>query len=61
MEVGDGGKDAGQKKPYRKPTVESRGLKLGVYGDYGCGSPGGAYDDNHRGGHRGGGNGHHGL
>jgi hypothetical protein len=62
MEVGDGGKDAGQKKPYRKPTVESRGLKLGVYGDYGTGgSQGGPYDDNHRGGHRGGGNGHHGL
>lgn len=38
------GKDAGLKKPYRKPTVESRGLKLGVYGDYG------RNDDNHGGG-----------
>ena len=35
MKIGDSGKDKGLKKPYRKPTVESRGLKLGVYGDYG--------------------------
>lgn len=34
MKIGGSGKDNGLKKPYRKPTVESRGLKLGVYGDY---------------------------
>jgi hypothetical protein len=35
MKTGVSGKDKGLKKPYRKPTVDSRGLKLGVYGDYG--------------------------
>jgi hypothetical protein len=28
------------KKPYTKPTVESRTLKLGVYGEYGGGNTG---------------------
>ncbi|MHB8078487.1 MAG: hypothetical protein ACYDIE_04455 [Candidatus Krumholzibacteriia bacterium] len=64
MKISDSGKDAGLKKPYRKPTVESRGLKLGVYGDYagdidsrggrddhgGHGGHGGDHGD-HRGGH----------
>ena len=55
MKNSNGGKDAGLKKPYRKPTVESRGLKLGVYGDYG------SNDDNHGGthDHHGGGRGDH--
>jgi hypothetical protein len=35
MNIGDSGKNKGLKKAYRKPTVDSRGLKLGVYGDYG--------------------------
>ena len=43
MKIDDSGKDKGLKKPYRKPMVESRGLKLGVYGDYGRG------DDSHGG------------
>lgn len=66
VKIGDSGKDKGLKKPYRKPTVDSRGLKLGVYGDYG------RDDNNHsdgndghggRGGHhgRGGHRGGHGL
>ena len=66
MKIDDSGKDKGLKKPYRKPTVDSRGLKLGVYGDYG------RDDNNHsdgndghggRGGHhgRGGHRGGHGL
>lgn len=57
MKNGDSGRDNGLKKPYSKPTVESRGLKLGVYGDYGNpGIQGNGDDDNHHG-HRG--RGHH--
>lgn len=48
MKVDVTGKDKGAKKPYHKPTVDSRGLKLGVYGTYG------RDDENH------GGGGHHG-
>jgi hypothetical protein len=63
MRSSDGGKDKELKKPYRKPTVESRRLNLGVYGCYG------SDDDNHGSGnsghgnhgHRGHGNGHHGF
>ncbi len=52
MKIGSSGKDKGLKKPYRKPTVDSRGLKLGVYGDYGCDeNKSGGGDDDH-GGHR---------
>ena len=59
MKIGDSGKDNGLKKPYRKPTVDSRGLKLGVYGDYAGGddSRGGGDGGGHGGGHGGGGRG----
>lgn len=63
MTNNDDAKNKGPKKPYRKPTVDSRGLKLGVYGDYGredesnsggdCGG-GGRGGHHGRGGHRGG-------
>lgn len=55
MKIGDSGKDNGLKKPYRKPAVESRGLMLGVYGDYvgGDDSRGGGDDGGHGGGHGG--------
>jgi hypothetical protein len=35
MKTGRNGKDNGLKKPYRKPLVDSRESKTGVYGDYG--------------------------
>ncbi len=35
MKIGGSGKDNGLKKPYRKPMVDSRESKPGVYGDYG--------------------------
>ncbi len=34
MNISGSGQDSGLKKPYRKPTVDSRKLKPGVYGDY---------------------------
>jgi len=60
MKNGNSGKEAGLKKPYRKPTVESRGLKLGVYGDYGRDDDNRGGDHDGRGGHGGNRGGHRG-
>lgn len=62
MKNGERGEVKGLKKPYRKPTVESRGLKLGVYGDYtgDIGNPGNNPPDDHRGHDHGHGGGHRG-
>jgi hypothetical protein len=35
MNIGNNDKDSSLKKAYCKPTVDSCGLKLGLYGDYG--------------------------
>ena len=35
MNISGNGQDSGLKKPYRKPMVDSRVSKPGVYGDYG--------------------------